>query len=89
MKKKIKFPHRLKQDGSKDAMCLACFKTIAPTVSVDPKSAQLVEEHDHVCAFAFPERRANEITFEDGPKRRKSDMDWQALISRDAIYPGE
>jgi hypothetical protein len=85
MKKKIKFPHRQKQDGSSDTMCLACFKTIPPAPAAATGSPKTVEEHDHVCAFAFPERRANEITFEDGPKRRRSDMEWQALISREAI----
>jgi hypothetical protein len=86
---KTKFPHRRKQDGSSDTMCLACFKTIPPTRRVVDTSQKTVEEHDHVCAFAFPERRANELTFEDGPKRRRSDMEWQALISREAILPAE
>ena len=88
MRKKSKSPQRLKQDGSTDTMCLSCFKTFAPA-PVQVISASLVEEHDHVCAFAFPERRANEITFEDGPKRRQSDMEWQALIGREAMLPGK
>jgi hypothetical protein len=86
MKHKTKFPHRQKQDGSNDTMCLACFKTISPAPLATSASAKKVEEHDHVCAFAFPERRANDLTFEDGPKRRRSDMEWQALISREAIF---
>jgi hypothetical protein len=67
-------------------MCLACFKTISPTDfdAVTPARKVEVEEHDHICAFAFPDRRANELTFEDGPKRRRSDMEWQLLISREA-----
>ncbi len=89
MKKKTKFPHRLKQDGTDDTMCLACFKTISPATVKATGSAHMVEEYDHVCAFAFPDRRANDLTFEDGPKRRRSDMEWQALISREAILPGE
>jgi hypothetical protein len=89
MTKKTKFPHRLKQDGTDDTMCLACFKTISPATVDAASSTHLVEEHDHICAFAFPDRRANDITFEDGPKRRRSDMEWQALISREAIFPGE
>jgi hypothetical protein len=89
MRHKTKFPHRRKQDGTDDTMCLACFKTISPAVSEGSGPVRLVEENDHVCAFAFPDRRANELTFEDGPKRRRSDMDWQALISREAILPGE
>jgi hypothetical protein len=90
MTNKTKFPHRLKQDGTDDTMCLACFKTISPT-SFDAAtgSPRHAEEYDHVCAFAFPERRANDLTFEDGPKRRRADMDWQALISREAILPSE
>jgi len=88
MKNKTLFPHRLKQDGSEDTMCLACFKTISPRHPSDNLAAPGVE-HDHICAFAFPERRANEVTFEDGPKRRRSDMEWQALISREAIFPVE
>jgi len=82
MKTNIRFPHRLKQDGSEDTMCLACFKTISPA---DSRSGSGTEQHDHVCAFAFPERRANELTFEEGPKRRRADIEWQALISREAI----
>ena len=66
-------------------MCLSCFKTISPAAN----SQETVEEHDHICAFAFPERRANEVTFEDGPKRRQADMDWQALVGRDITLPGE
>jgi len=89
MRHKTKFPHRRKQDGTDDTMCLACFKTITPAPREADGSERMVEEHDHVCAFAFPDRRANELTFEDGPKRRRSDMEWQALISREAILPGE
>ena len=85
MKKKTKVAHRQKQDGSEDTMCLSCFKTISPSVAANSS----VEEHDHICAFAFPERRANEVTFEDGPKRRQADMDWQAMIGRDVSLPGE
>lgn len=88
MKKKMKVPHRRKQDGSEDTMCLACFKTFS-LAPVEGTSTHPLEEHDHICAFAFPERRANEITFENGPKRRKSDMDWQTLIARDVTLPGE
>ena len=88
MKKKSKSTHRLKQDGSTDTMCLSCFKTFTPT-PVEASSPNAVQEHDHICAFAFPERRANEVTFEDGPKRRQSDMEWQALIARDVTVPGE
>lgn len=87
MKKKPKTPHRLKQDGSDDTMCLSCFKTFTPPPA-KVSSPDLVEEHDHICAFAFPERRANEITFEDGPKRRQSDMEWQALVARESTLPG-
>jgi hypothetical protein len=83
---KIRFPHRQKQDGSNDTMCLACFKTISPPPLSASGSQKTVEEQDHVCAFAFPERRANDLTFEDSPKRRRSDMEWQALISREAIF---
>lgn len=86
MKKKIKVAHRQKQDGSEDTMCLSCFKTISSAAANSPDA---VQEHDHICAFAFPERRANEITFEDGPKRRQSDTDWQALIAREVTLPGE
>jgi len=89
MKDKTRFPHRRKQDGSGDSMCLACFKTISPLIPEDLRSAPNVEEHDHICAFAFPERRANELTFEDGPKRRRSDMQWQLLISREAVVAGD
>ena len=89
MKNKTRFPHRRKQDGSDDTMCLACFKTISRDEFDGPTLSASVAEHDHICAFAFPERRANEITFEDGPKRRRSDMDWQMLISREAFIPGE
>ena len=89
MKSKKPFPHRRKQDGSEDTMCLACFKTISPTDTKSVAPETLVEEHDHVCAFAFPDRRANDVTFDDGPKRRLSDMQWQTLISREAIIPGE
>jgi len=89
MRHKTKFPHRRKQDGTDDTMCLACFKTIPPAPLQAEGSPRMVEEHDHVCAFAFPDRRANELTFEDGPKRRRSDMEWQALISREAILPSE
>lgn len=89
MKLKTRFPHRLKQDGTTDSMCLACFKTIAREDFEASKPAPSLEEHDHICAFAFPERRANEITFEDGPKRRRSDMQWQMLISREAFVPGD
>lgn len=89
MKNKARFPHRVKQDGSDDTMCLACFKTISRVEFEGPTLSASVQEHDHICAFAFPERRANEITFEDGPKRRRSDMDWQMLISREAFVPGE
>ena len=84
MKKKTKVAHRQKQDGSEDTMCLSCFKTISPAAN-----SQETVEHDHICAFAFPERRANEVTFEDGPKRRQADMDWQALVGRDITLPGE
>ncbi len=70
-------------------MCLACFKTISRDEFEGSSVSASVQEHDHICAFAFPERRANEITFEDGPKRRRSDMDWQMLISREAFVPGE
>jgi hypothetical protein len=83
MKTNIRFPHRLKQDGSEDTMCLACFKTISPSSPTDNLSGSGSEQH--VCAFAFPERRANELTFEEGPKRRRADIEWQALISREAI----
>ncbi len=87
MKSKSPFPHRRKQDGSDDSMCLACFKTISPTDLDAVAPSRMVAEHDHICAFAFPDRRANELTFEDGPKRRRSDMEWQLLISREAtIY---
>jgi hypothetical protein len=89
MKTKTRFPHRRKQDGSDDTMCLACFKTITNDSFTGSKTSPSVEEHDHVCAFAFPDRRANDVTFEDGPKRRRSDMDWQMLISREAFLPGE
>ena len=88
MKTKTRFPHRTKQDGSNDTMCLACFKTISREEFEAGMPSLSVEEH-HICAFAFPERRANEVTFEDGPKRRRSDMDWQMLISREAFIPGE
>lgn len=89
MKKKTNFPHRRKQDGSDDTMCLACFKTLTPVLASGGNRAHSVEEHDHICAFAFPDRRANDVTFEDGPKRRRSDMQWQLLISREAMVPGE
>lgn len=89
MKTKTRFPHRLKQDGSDDRMCLACFKTITREELEAGRPSATVEEHDHICAFAFPERRANEITFEDGPKRRRSDMEWQTLISREAFVSGD
>jgi hypothetical protein len=89
MKKKIAFPHRLKQDGSDDTMCLSCFKTISREEFEAGKPATSVDEHDHICAFAFPDRRANEVTFEDGPKRRRSDMEWQMLISREAFVSGD
>lgn len=89
MKNKARFPHRRKQDGSDDMVCLSCFKTLSPKDLEAPNAIHTVEEHDHICAFAFPERRANEITFEDGPKRRKSDMQWQTLIGREAILPSE
>ncbi len=72
-------------------MCLACFKTISPASNVhtSPLKAASESEHDHVCAFAFPERRANDVTFEDGPKRRQSDMDWQAIMSREDTLPAQ
>lgn len=69
-------------------MCLSCFKTFTPSTP-ESTSAHSVGERDHTCAFAFPERRANEITFENGPKRRQSDMDWQALMARDSTLPGQ
>ncbi len=83
------FPHRRKQDGSDDTMCLACFKTISREDFETGSPAPSMEEHDHICAFAFPDRRANEVTFEEGPKRRRSDMQWQTLISREAFIPGD
>jgi hypothetical protein len=89
MKTKTRFPHRRKQDGSEDTMCLACFKTISSDEFEGGRISANVAEQDHVCEFAFPERRANDITFEDGPKRRRSDMDWKMLISREAFLPGE
>lgn len=89
MKTKTRFPHRTKQDGSDDTMCLACFKTITREEFEGRTTSHAVEEHEHICAFAFPERRANELTFDDGPKRRRSDMDWQMLISREAFVPGD
>jgi hypothetical protein len=89
MKIKTRFPHRQKQDGSGDTMCLACFKTISNDEFEGLKVSPGFEEHNHICAFAFPERRANEITFEDGPKRRRSDMDWRMLISREAFISSE
>jgi hypothetical protein len=89
MKNKTRFPHRRKQDGSNDTMCLACFKTISRDEFDGPTISASVEEHDHICAFAFPDRRANDVTFDDGPKRRRSDMDWKTLIGREAFLSGE
>jgi hypothetical protein len=80
------FPHRRKQDGSDDSLCLACFKTISP---VDAEADLFPEEDDHLCAFSFPGRRAKTAVLENGNGRRRSDLEWQRLISRDLAQAAE
>jgi hypothetical protein len=74
------FNNRRKQDGSHDSICLGCFKTFS---NLDAKGRPTDEDHDHICAFAFPDRRATASSLASGHNRRRSDLDWQLLISSD------
>jgi len=76
------FPYRRKQDGSDDSLCLACFKTIT---LADAEAEALTPSDDHLCAFSFPGRRARTAVLENGNGRRRSDLEWQRLISQDLV----
>jgi hypothetical protein len=76
----VLYAHRRKEDGSYDSMCLACLTTIS---SRESEAALSREEEDHVCKYAFPQRRTRVRTPGSGTfGRRQSDMEWERLLAR-------
>ncbi len=76
----IRFKHRRKEDGTHDSICLACLTTIS-THEIEARLER--EEEDHVCRFSFPARRSGGVRPGGLPGRRKSDIQWKQLESRE------
>ena len=71
----MQLPHRLKEDGTADHICLACMATIPKEPEEDPFS----HKEEHICVFAFPGRRAGTLPKGVEQGRRRSDVQWKSF----------